>query len=92
MNDELLSVLRTGRSRTPVALLLPLADWLEAAQEQHGPWTDWDVFTVSALQEHDILTHVRDQHPFLLRVANQDVAIVVPANEYWRQRVENVEQ
>ena len=89
MNGTLLSVLRTGRSRTPIALVLPLGDWLEAAQEQYGDSLDWDVYTVSAIKEADLLEHVRDQQPFLMRVAGQDVAVIVPANEYWRAQLEN---
>jgi len=89
MNGTLLSVLRTGRSRTPVALVLPLAEWQETATEQYGDSLNWDVYTVSAIKEADLLEHVRDQRPFILRVAHQDVAIVVPANEYWRAQLEN---
>ena len=71
--------------------MLPLGDWLEAAQEQYGPWTGWDIYTVSAITESDLLEHVRDQRPFLMRVAGQDVAVIVPANQMWRDRVENGE-
>jgi len=50
MSGTLLSVLRTGRSCTPVALVLPLGAWLKAAQELYGSWIGWDVYTVSAIK------------------------------------------
>ena len=88
-DPDSLSILYTGRSRTDMALALPVSAWASLVNGIR-------IVGVSPfkLQERDILVMVREQPSYILAITlfGKPELYVVPFNEHWRTTITRILQ